>query len=199
MRRTVNRAQAVDHALFRRATRSPAPRIDAVLYPLSDVAAKARLWIAIASMLAIGGGPAGRRAAARGLVSISGASLLANVVLKPITRRRRPAPIVDLWLTRTAPLPRTTSFPSGHSASAAAFATGVALELPGIGVPLGAAAVAVGWSRVRTRVHYPSDVIVGLAIGVAVGLATTRRWPLDRHRADLDEPGVTPRDGSSDH
>lgn len=178
IRSTVGQIKAADHALFRRATRSPAPRIDAVLYPLSDLAAKARLWIAIAAVLGLSGGRTGRRAALRGLVSISGAPILANVILKPLARRRRPTPIVDLWLTRPAPLPRTTSFPSGHSASAAAFATGVALESPVVGVPLAAAALAVGWSRIRTRVHYPTDVVVGLAVGAGVAVSTMCLWPV---------------------
>ena len=36
----------------------------------------------------------------------------------------------------------------------------------------------MGWSRVRTRVHYPGDVIAGLATGAAIAYATTRWWPL---------------------
>ena len=57
---------------------------------------------------------------------------------------------------------RTTSFPSGHAASAAAFATGVALEVPALAVPVGGLAAAVGASRAISRVHYPSDVLAGL-------------------------------------
>jgi diacylglycerol kinase family enzyme len=75
-------------------------------------------------------------------------------------------------------LPHTTSFPSGHAASAAAFATGVALELPVLAVPVGALAAAVGASRVVTGVHFPSDVAAGFAIGAGAGLLTVRWWPL---------------------
>jgi undecaprenyl-diphosphatase len=72
----------------------------------------------------------------------------------------------------------TSSFPSGHAASAAAFATGVALEVPVLAAPIGLLAAAVGASRVVTGVHFPSDVAAGFAIGTTAGLLTVRWWPL---------------------
>ena len=57
-------------------------------------------------------------------------------------------------------MPRSTSFPSGHSASAFAFATVVGHHLPVLGVPTRFLAGAVAYSRVHTGVHYPADVIV---------------------------------------
>jgi undecaprenyl-diphosphatase len=62
-------------------------------------------------------------------------------------------------------------------ASAAAFATGVALEVPALAVPVGGLAAAVGASRVTSRMHYPSDVLAGFALGTAAGLLTLRWWP----------------------
>ena len=82
---------------------------------------------------------------------------------------------------RAAAMPLTTSFPSGHAASAFAFATGVTRELPTVGIPMHAAAAVVAYSRVHTGVHYPLDVIVGAVVGGALSpVATT--W-LDRRRA----------------
>jgi undecaprenyl-diphosphatase len=104
------------------------------------------------------------------------ASTAANVVGKQLVGRTRP----DYPLTfagRVVRLPRTTSFPSGHAASAAAFATGVALEVPALAVPIGGLAALVAASRVVTRVHYPSDVLAGAALGTAAGLVTLRWWP----------------------
>jgi diacylglycerol kinase family enzyme len=96
---------------------------------------------------------------------------------KRATRRLRPTSEVPL-ARRLSRVPRSTSFPSGHAASAAAFATGVALEIPALAVPVGALAAAVGASRVVTGVHYPSDVAAGFAIGTCAGLLTVRWWPL---------------------
>jgi hypothetical protein len=74
--------------------------------------------------------------------------------------------------------PVTTSFPSGHAAAAAAFATGVGLEMPALAAPVGALAAAVGISRVVNGVHYPSDIAGGWAFGAGVGMLTLRWWPL---------------------
>ena len=69
-------------------------------------------------------------------------------------------------------MPTSTSFPSGHSASAFAFANAVAEELPVLGLPLRFLAGAVAYSRVHTGVHYPGDVLVGAILGSTVGGVT---------------------------
>jgi undecaprenyl-diphosphatase len=62
-------------------------------------------------------------------------------------------------------MPDSASFPSGHTASAVAFAAAVGPSLPAAAVPLGLLACAVGYSRVHTGVHYPGDVIAGALLG----------------------------------
>jgi undecaprenyl-diphosphatase len=84
-------------------------------------------------------------------------------------------------------MPRTTSFPSAHAASASAFATGVARVSPEAGAVLNAAAALVAYSRVHTGVHYPADVIAGGVVGTALAQITStaldRRRPERRARA----------------
>jgi len=148
------------------------------LIKLSQAADNSRLWVGIGGLLALGGGRFGRRAALRGLLSLGLASALANGPMKLLARRRRP---VAGDVTRRLPgfpKPSTSSFPSGHSASAFAFAMGAGQELPVLGVPLAAAAGFVSYSRIRTRVHHPSDVLMGSAVGIGAGLATRRLWPV---------------------
>ena len=74
-------------------------------------------------------------------------------------------------------MPSSTSFPSGHSASAAAFAVAVGDLLPALKLPLRGAASVVASSRVYAGVHYLGDVLVGVTVGALLG-ATWEPSPL---------------------
>jgi membrane-associated phospholipid phosphatase len=74
---------------------------------------------------------------------------------------------------RWVPMPSSTSFPSGHSASAAAFAVAVGDVIPALRLSLGAAAAIVAFSRGYTGVHYPGDVFVGATAGALFGRLTS--------------------------
>src|ERR1700737_4340166 len=171
----------LDRRLFDRLTREERRRVDAGLTRLSNGANRSLLWIAIAGLIAILGGRRGRRAALRGIVSIAITSTLVNLPLKYLARRNRPA---RRWGDRPLPvgLPGSFSFPSGHSASAFAFATGVGLEEPRLLAPILPLAAGVAYSRGHLRVHYPFDVLAGVTIGTAMGLASepvlraARQW-----------------------
>ena len=76
-------------------------------------------------------------------------------------------------------MPESTSFPSGHSASAFAFANAVGAQIPLLSGPLHFLAGAVAYSRVHTGVHYPGDVIIGSLIGSVMGdlvVSAEARW-----------------------
>jgi undecaprenyl-diphosphatase len=71
-------------------------------------------------------------------------------------------------VARHVAMPQSTSFPSGHAASAFAFANGAGYALPALGFPLNAAAAVLVYSRVHTGVHYPADVVAGSVTGAAL-------------------------------
>jgi adenine-specific DNA-methyltransferase len=96
------------------------------------------------------------------------AASVASALLKGVVGRARP-PLDDPGLTALVPLPGDASLPSGHAATAAAAATAVALLHPRLRLPLAALVAAICASRVYLGVHYPSDVLAGLALGVAIG------------------------------
>jgi undecaprenyl-diphosphatase len=174
--------EALDVAAYAAIAATPTPTLDRVFAAVSRAADHSKLWTATAAALAVAGGHDGRRAAADGMASIALASAVVNVVLKPLGRRRRPdRAAYAVPLARQVAMPLTTSFPSGHAASAFAFATGITRDLPTVGIPIYAAAAVVAYSRVHTGVHYPLDVIVGAVVGGALSpVATT--W-LERRRA----------------
>ena len=167
-----------DEAIFRREALRHAPLLDKSVPRISHAANKSVLWMGIAGLLWLFGGRFGRRAAARGLLSIAISSTIANGPLKYLARRPRPLTDEVPLVRRLRKAPRSTSFPSGHSASAFAFATGVAMEVPALGAALGPLAATVAYSRVYTGVHYPSDVVAGSLLGTSVALATRTFWPV---------------------
>jgi len=177
--RVAAKIDRIDRALVsRRAIISRRPP-DAVFKGLTTAANHSLLWFALAALLATRQGST-RRAALRGVAAISGASFAINAIAKPLLPRLRPA-YEDLPLARRLALrdhPRSSSFPSGHAASAAAFATAVAMESPAAGLAVAPIAAAVAYSRVHTGVHWPSDVAAGMLMGTGIALATRRWWPL---------------------
>ena len=99
---------------------------------------------------------------------------MVNVAVKPLARRRRPDRLAgEVPVARHVAMPTSRSFPSGHSAGAFAFATGVGHVSPAAAVPLRALAAVVAYSRVHTGVHYPGDVLAGALIGTALAQVTT--------------------------
>jgi undecaprenyl-diphosphatase len=99
---------------------------------------------------------------------------LAATGLKHLTDRPRPY----VAHPEQEPLRRASldlSFPSGHAATSFAAAMVLARYVPPRVAPLlFVLAALVGWSRVYVGVHYPSDVLVGALLGVAVGLIVPR-------------------------
>jgi membrane-associated phospholipid phosphatase len=173
-------AERVDVAVYAAIARTPTPSLDRTMSRIARAADYSRLSLASAAVLALAGGPQGRRAAVMGLASVGVTATIVNAGLKPLGRRRRPDRVAqEIPLARQVPMPVSSSLPSGHSAAAFAFATGVGQVLPSAAVPLRALAALVAYSRVHTGVHYPGDAIVGSLIGGALAQVTVRA--LDSH------------------
>lgn len=161
--------------LLERVGRLPTTRVDRWLRRLSTFADHGKLWVVIGVVLGLQRGQL-RRAAVRGIGSLAFSSALVNVVLKRMFGRVRPDLATVANTRKLDRAPHTLSFPSGHSASAAAFAAGVAMESPVAGALIAPVALGVGYSRVHVGVHYPGDVVAGMAVGGAVALATQHWW-----------------------
>jgi undecaprenyl-diphosphatase len=157
LRKVAQEINRVDRELVRRSAVIPHWPADAGLRALSTAANHSLLWLAAAAVLASRNGST-RRGALRGVAAIGGASFVINALAKPLLPRRRPA-YDDLPVARRLALrdhPRSSSFPSGHAASAAAFATAVTMESPAVGL----AVAPVGADGYRYRAGHPAVVAV---------------------------------------
>jgi membrane-associated phospholipid phosphatase len=168
VRGLVAEADALDHAVYDAVANTPTPTLDVPVRLLSKAANYSVLSMLIAGVLGTVGGHRGRHAAVRGVTAVGATSIVANLIVKPLFARRRPRRSTVI-AGRSTRMPTSGSFPSGHTASAFAFAAAVTGDLPRLAFPLYALATAVGYSRVHTGVHYPSDVMVGTVLGLSVG------------------------------
>lgn len=166
-------------AVQRRLLRVPGSREAAVV--LSHVGEHALGWMAAA-----GAGmvldPARRGRWAMVGVGTFGAHAT-SVAVKRVVRRRRPAhPSVTVGVKT----PSTLSFPSSHATSTTAFAL---LAGSVSGVPIAPALVPVMMaSRLVLGVHYPSDVLAGVAVGTGCAAFTRAAWSTELVQRVLPEP-----------
>lgn len=104
--------------------------------------------------------------------------ILCNLILKPLVARPRPYTFREVSLL--IPRPGDHSFPSGHTASSFA-AAGALLFMKARGrIPALLMALLIGLSRLYLYVHYPTDVLGGILLGLACGFVAswlTKRLP----------------------
>jgi undecaprenyl-diphosphatase len=102
-------------------------------------------------------------------------SIVVNFCLKNLVRRRRPEDDSQPSSTRVS-----FSFPSAHAFSSFAVATAWGRIEPRARKPVLLLASFIAYSRVYLGRHYPSDVLAGGVLGVAVGRAIAAAVPVDR-------------------
>ena len=108
-----------------------------------------------------------RRASVLAALTLVLSHLLVQLIKRTIVRGRPSAEQVCAALVRE---PDRFSFPSGHAAAGMSIAVAYGLVFPLWAGPLLLLALAVGFSRIRLGVHYPSDVLVGQLVAMMTGV-----------------------------
>lgn len=126
-------------------------------------------YMLMLGMVVLGGTPGLEAALHMALIGI--VSLLLYKALKRYSRRPRPLALHRDLLIPVAPLDEF-SFPSGHTLHAVSFTVVAVAHFPWLMWVLLPFALAVAASRVVLGLHYPSDVIAAVAIGLALGFSS---------------------------
>lgn len=125
------------------------------------------LWVAVALTLLVW--KKTRVIGVTMLVALLFTLLVGNLTLKPLVARPRPC-----WRHPEIPLlianPKDFSFPSGHAMSSFAAATALFMWNRRAGVFAILMAVVMAATRMYFYVHYPTDILAGMLIGIFLGI-----------------------------
>ena len=165
----------MDYSLFRLMNEVwVSPSLDYLMPLLSRAGGMGAVWLLLLGAIAALGKRTGRRIALAGLVALV-IGFACSQLLKDLTMRPRPFLVLpDVRLL--VPTPHSYAFPSGHTTSSFAAATGVLLAARKIlgkvsiwSLGMLVLAAAISYSRVYVGVHWPTDVAAGVVLGLASG------------------------------
>jgi undecaprenyl-diphosphatase len=156
-----------DHRLMRRMNRWRAPRWFRYWMIAATRMGDGWIWYGLGAMLLVYGGPQRFYAmAAAGSAALG--STLSFMTLKRLSQRPRPCELEPHCWSKVLP-PDKFSFPSGHTMTAFSIALVVSYFYPSLESVLFFLALSIAVSRIVLGMHFLSDVLAGIVLGVALG------------------------------
>ena len=126
------------------------------------------IWLVLSGLLCVF--PKYRKAGVTMLTALALDVLLCNVMLKPLVGRMRPF-TVNTGMELLINAPKDFSFPSGHTAASFAAAFALLFVKNKLWIPSMILASLIAFSRLYLYVHYPTDVLAGILLGLIVSVA----------------------------
>lgn len=125
-------------------------------------------WIAVAVLLGVF--PKTRKTGISMIVALVLGLLVCNITLKPLVARIRPYDFQMQEFGKTISLlieaQHDYSFPSGHTIASFEACTVLLIRDKRMGIPATILAILIAFSRLYLYVHYPTDVIVSVFLGI---------------------------------
>lgn len=167
MRDRLQKLQQLDFRLLvAMRTRGHSPRLDAAGEALDRVGAHARIWVVIGLVLTAV--DPSRWESWLFCAALGPAAIGFNYLIKVWVRRPRPK-LEELGLKPLGKAPSSLSFPSAHATSSFAVATAMCWVDPATSATF-VVALAIALDRPYLGMHFPSDVLAGAILGVALGM-----------------------------
>ena len=140
--------------------------LDAAMPIISMLGNVGAIWIVCAVVLLVI--PKTRKVGVILAVSLAIEALCCNVILKPLVARIRPFDVNTAVQLLISP-PKDFSFPSGHTGAAFAAASALFFSKNRLWIPSLVLAILIAFSRLYLYVHYPTDVLGGILLGILSG------------------------------
>ena len=143
------------------------PILDKIMIVLSTIGDAGLLWIGVAILLICM--KKYRKCGLQVAVAMLLTFIVGNLILKNMIHRDRPC-WIDPSITLLVKSPSDFSFPSGHSMNGFTASVSILLCDKKLGIPAVILATAIAFSRLYNFVHFPTDVIAGIVIGIVSAL-----------------------------
>ena len=145
--------------------------LDFIMIPITTLGNAGMLWIAIALILLLI--PKYRRVGLGMGIALLTGLLLCNIIMKPVIARIRPYDYqlehFEKSIALLIPAQHDFSFPSGHTLASFEAATVLLLHNKKVGIAALIMACLIAFSRLYLYVHYPTDVLFSVAMGIGIG------------------------------
>ena len=141
--------------------------LDTVMPVITSLANGGIIWIAAAILLLLF--KKTRKTGASVALALIMGLIIGNLILKNLVGRMRPYDLnegVEILIARLTDY----SFPSGHTLASFESATVLMLRDKRLGIPALVLSCAIAFSRLYLYVHYPTDVLAGIILGVFIGI-----------------------------
>lgn len=140
------------------------PILDKIMVTISSLGNAGILWVVIALILLIS--KKHRKMGIHMFIAMLLTLFVGNLILKNLVQRQRPC-----WIDTTIPLlvnnPKDYSFPSGHTMNSFTAAMCIFLHHKRWGIVAFVVAALIAFSRMYLFVHFPTDIITGMIIGIS--------------------------------
>lgn len=156
--------------------------LDPIMVGLSSLGNSGLIWVLLS--VALAAIPKTRKCGLTMLGAMAFSFLLGNVLLKNLVARPRPC-AVDTSVRLLIPFPGEYSFPSGHTLNGFTAAVTLFLHYKKAGTGALLIAASIAFSRMYLFVHYPTDILGGILLGILDAWAAVwlvRRWEVCRKR-----------------